>query len=188
MSEIIDDGTVATTTIDIAGIASSTTLTSCKSIPDANITVTQYEAQRESNNHHNRIIKKTTNFLNNYFEGLTSVNIDYDGKALSGAIGKYLVTASLQRTINGQKINECYTIDYWVEDVNECETGEHKCQSTTECVNTIGSYECKCALPNHFGVEGSGATVHGKNIKQGLCGGAKDTTRCCQSNCGTGTF
>jgi hypothetical protein len=159
---------------------------SCTPIPDANITVTQYEAQRESNNHHNRIIKKTTNFLNNYFEGLTSVNIDYDGKALSGVIGKYLVTASLQRIINDKKISECYTIDYWVEDVNECETGEHKCQSLTECVNTIGSYECKCPLPNYYGVEGSGSTVNARNVKAGRCGGEKDTTQCCQLNCGAG--
>jgi hypothetical protein len=157
----------------------------CTPIPDANITVTQFEAQRESNNHHNRIIKKTTNFLNNYFEGLTSVNIDYDGKALSGVIGKYLVTASLQRIINGVKINECYTIDYWVEDVNECETGDHKCQSSTECVNTIGSYECRCPS-DLFGVEGSGSTLTGRNVKYGLCGAEKDTSRCCKSSCGSG--
>lgn len=156
----------------------------CTLIPNATIKVTQYEAQRDSHSHHNQIIKKTTTYLNNHFTDIVSVNIDYDGKALSGIIGKYLVTAILERNINNNnEIRECYTIDYIVEDVNECETGDHKCHSSSHCVNTIGSYECECPI-GYFGIEGSGSVISQKSPKYGLCGGEKYTAKCCQSNCG----
>ena len=29
-------------------------------------------------------------------------------------------------------------------DIDECQTGAHQCPSDSRCVNTIGSYECKC--------------------------------------------
>lgn len=158
------------------------TVVSCTPIPDATIIVTQYEAEKESHSPHNRIIKKTTNFLNTHFADLTSVHIDYDGKALSGTIGKYLVTASLQRLVNEIETSECYTIDYVVEDVNECEINEHKCHSSSQCVNTVGTYECQC-LTNYFGVEGSGSSLNIR--KYGLCGGEKNSLNCCSSLCGS---
>ena len=43
-------------------------------------------------------------------------------------------------------------------DINECETGEHNCDSNAECNNTIGSFECFC----NEGYEGDGVNCIGK--------------------------
>ncbi|XP_066023509.1 uromodulin-like [Pocillopora verrucosa] len=37
-----------------------------------------------------------------------------------------------------------YTGEDCTEDVDECDLGEHKCDSNAECINTRGSYDCKC--------------------------------------------
>ena len=29
-------------------------------------------------------------------------------------------------------------------DMNECETGSHRCRGNAQCVNVIGSYRCTC--------------------------------------------
>ena len=29
-------------------------------------------------------------------------------------------------------------------DINECATGDHKCDEDAECTNTIGSFTCEC--------------------------------------------
>eukprot|EP00602_Paraphysomonas_sp_CaronLab_P007154 CAMPEP_0185032850 /NCGR_PEP_ID=MMETSP1103-20130426/21335_1 /TAXON_ID=36769 /ORGANISM="Paraphysomonas bandaiensis, Strain Caron Lab Isolate" /LENGTH=725 /DNA_ID=CAMNT_0027568907 /DNA_START=27 /DNA_END=2204 /DNA_ORIENTATION=+ len=169
----------------------------CAPIPDpksptgyAKIAVTQHEAVSEAKNHHNMIIKMATKFLNSHFQDITSVHIEYDGKALSGQIGKYLVTAFLQRKIGGRETSECHTIDYWVEDVDECAIGTHSCHSSAQCVNTIGSYECACVNEGFYAVEGSGngasstAALYRRASSTGMCGGHKDTTRCCRTSCG----
>ncbi|XP_066022474.1 uromodulin-like [Pocillopora verrucosa] len=37
-----------------------------------------------------------------------------------------------------------YTGEDCTEDVDECNLGENKCDSNAECINTRGSYDCKC--------------------------------------------
>nr|XP_058973649.1 neurogenic locus notch homolog protein 2-like [Pocillopora verrucosa] len=37
-----------------------------------------------------------------------------------------------------------YTGEDCTKDVDECDLGEHKCDSNAECINTRGSYDCKC--------------------------------------------
>lgn len=176
----------------MAHVSGDATVEQCEPIPDKNsptgfarIAVTQYEAQKESHNNHNKIIKMATRFLNEHISDISSVNIEYDGKALSGKIGNYLVTAFVQRSVDDTEVSECHTIDYLVEDVNECELNTHHCGESTLCVNTIGSYECACP-DGYNGVEGSGGS--GSWEYSGLCGGNKDTSECCPLLCARGKY
>ena len=36
-------------------------------------------------------------------------------------------------------------------DVNECRENNHTCDKNAMCINTPGSYKCKCIEPNFFG-------------------------------------
>jgi hypothetical protein len=134
----------------------------CVPIPDptdpsgtARITVTQFEAAKDANAHHNLLLKMVTKYFNTHFTDVIRVNIEYEGEALSGKIGKYEVIAYLSRRQDGTGgvVHECRTIDYVIEDVNECLLGMDKCHDTTVCVNTIGSYECRCKQGDAYGVE-----------------------------------
>ena len=44
-------------------------------------------------------------------------------------------------------------------DINECRLRKTKCSSNAQCINTQGSYSCKC----HDGYEGDGETCYDKN-------------------------
>ena len=44
-------------------------------------------------------------------------------------------------------------------DINECLLEKTKCSSNAQCINTQGSYSCKC----HDGYEGDGETCYDKN-------------------------
>ena len=132
----------------------------CVPIPDkadpsrtARIVVTQFEAAKDAHTHHNRILKMVTQYFNAHFTDIVRVNIEYEGEALSGKIGQYEIITHFSRNVASGVVNECRTIEYWVEDINECDLGIHKCHTSTRCVNTIGSYECECAYSDFFGVE-----------------------------------
>lgn len=132
----------------------------CSPIPDAvdsekraRIAVTQTEAAKDAHAHHNRILKMVTKYFNSHFTNIVRVNIEYEGEALSGKIGTYEIKTYFSREVENKLQNECRTIEYWVEDINECELNIHKCHETTFCVNTIGSYECKCIQSDYFGIE-----------------------------------
>ena len=45
----------------------------------------------------------------------------------------------------------------WFSDINECETGAHRCQADATCNNTIGWYNCTC----NPGFDGSGTNCTG---------------------------
>lgn len=173
----------------------SSTEAVCVPIPDlkdptqtARITVTQFEAAKDAHTHHNRILKMVTQYFNAHFNNIVRVNIEYEGEALSGKIGKYEITTHFSRNAGASVINECRTIEYWVEDINECVEGTHKCHGSTICVNTVGSYECQCRYSDYYGVENSGSvssvpTFMGKRQEPGFCGRMKDTTECCATAC-----
>ena len=46
---------------------------------------------------------------------------------------------------------------YSIADVNECRLGQFKCHSKAKCVNTRGSYLCRCRP----GYKGNGKTCSG---------------------------
>ena len=43
-------------------------------------------------------------------------------------------------------------------DLEECTTNTHNCDVNADCVNTVGSYSCKCRA----GYTGDGQTCNGK--------------------------
>ena len=45
-----------------------------------------------------------------------------------------------------------------VADLDECNTHTHNCDVNADCVNTVGSYSCKCRAGN----TGDGQTCSGK--------------------------
>ena len=42
------------------------------------------------------------------------------------------------------------TFDLFLIDKDECQSGEFECDMNAECINTIGSYDCRC-VPPYFG-------------------------------------
>ena len=48
-----------------------------------------------------------------------------------------------------------------ISDIDECATGEHRCDLKAVCKNTPGSYTCSCASPYH----GDGFTCQGIQIR-----------------------
>jgi hypothetical protein len=52
------------------------------------------------------------------------------------------------------------TVNFEKLDIDECIVGQNECQKNTECVNTIGSYKCKC----REGFSGNGLFCQGKQI------------------------
>lgn len=167
----------------------------CVPIPDlqdpsrtARIAVTQFEAAKDAHAHHNRILKMVTQYFNAHFNNIVRVNIEYEGEALSGRIGQYEIITHFSRNIGADLVHECRTIEYWVEDINECTENLHKCHDSTVCFNTIGSYECQCKYSDYFGVENSGSvssvpSFMGKRHEPGRCGRMKDTADCCAAAC-----
>ena len=43
-------------------------------------------------------------------------------------------------------------------DLDECTTQTHNCDANADCINTVGSYSCKC----NAGYTGDGRTCSGK--------------------------
>ena len=37
-------------------------------------------------------------------------------------------------------------------DINECETGDHECDLNADCINTEGSYTCKCSQGKRWNI------------------------------------
>lgn len=47
-------------------------------------------------------------------------------------------------------------------DINECVSNTHKCSHHAECINTLGSYKCKCKQ----GFRGTGFDCSGERLNQ----------------------
>ena len=45
-----------------------------------------------------------------------------------------------------------------VADLDECNTQKHNCDDNADCLNTVGSYNCKCRA----GYTGDGQTCNGR--------------------------
>lgn len=52
-------------------------------------------------------------------------------------------------------------IQYLFSDINECATKQHNCSNAAECINTEGSFDCKCLN----GYTGSGFSCAGRSNK-----------------------
>lgn len=57
------------------------------------------------------------------------------------------------------------TFSYHLTDMDECHSKDAKCDVNSECINTLGSYECKC-LPGYIG---NGSECKRKCSKQLTC-------------------
>lgn len=58
-------------------------------------------------------------------------------------------------------------------ELDECRTGQHACHEYAECINTMGSYHCRCK----DGYEGDGFDCKRKYYRYVLNGGIKYTCK-----------
>ena len=106
--------------------------------------------------------------LSDDFSSMTRVDLAYRGGDIRGVVGRHEVKVNVTT-----ETVECVRIIFDVDDIDECTTGspaQHKCHGSSVCVNTMGSYECKCP---------DGAWAAMGNV----CWGHSDTAECCERQC-----
>ena len=110
--------------------------------------------------------------INQVLPGVVDVEVEWHGGDLHGTVGEHIVRARVTRlaseaaassqpsdSIKQQQITtdeggrsvvtQCFEVPFTITDTNECMLPEshpmrHKCHSTAQCINTVGSYECLC--------------------------------------------
>ena len=167
------------------------------------IVVNQHEVQLAGHQH------KLHNLVTEYLEkvkGNASVSrIEYGGDGHN--VGNYTIAAYLESVEGTFSTTFCVIIDYIIEEVDECSSGNHRCHVTAKCSKTSHNYECTCdSLNGYFGTHGSGG-IYAKGFdghelpmhnsanelgfknnfmgqwEGGFCGGESTTQQCCGRLC-----
>ena len=94
--------------------------------------------------------------------------MEWTGADLHGRVGEHIVECTVTRLASavaskelsvsvdsdGREVtSQCFHVPFTILDTNECTLPnnhpmQHQCQSSSLCVNTIGSYECVCPRTN----------------------------------------
>ncbi|CAM9381123.1 unnamed protein product [Chrysoparadoxa australica] len=106
--------------------------------------------------------------VNHQFDNVLGVKVVYAGDAIHAHVGKYEVTADVERLVGEDREKICVVIPFEISDSDECSLPEghpmhHNCDPSATCINTEGSYMCECAE----GLVGSGKKcTKGDNSEQ----------------------
>jgi hypothetical protein len=120
------------------------------------------------------VLKAVTSIINQQLTDVVMVKLVYAGDAVHRVVGHHEVTTTVQRLVNGEREESCIQVTFEILDVDECNVPSthpwhHRCDPSTRCVNTVGSYECECQN-GETAIPGSGS---------GECGGSVSTAECC---------
>jgi hypothetical protein len=113
--------------------------------------------------------------LNRDLGRIVEVKVHYTGADLHNVVGTHIVTADVYRKdAQGNETKECFEVPFAIDDVDECNLDRghsmrHKCDDSSVCRNTEGSYECEC--------EDEG--VGGLSLKSSTCPLSQSTEGCC---------
>jgi len=136
-------------------------------------------SQEDSPKDISAVIAIMTNKVNRELTRVTKIEVRQDDQSQSfplGMVGEHLMIATVRRIDEYHQEEElCFHVKFEITDVDECKLPvshpmASRCHYTVECVNTQGSYECRCPLGAH-GLSGTGAGM-------GQCDGAVDTACC----------
>ena len=103
--------------------------------------------------------------INQVLEGVVDVEVEWKGADLQGLVGEHIVQCKVKRLASSLQekdvsasftdeegrrvVSQCFHVPFSILDTNECTLPEghamrHRCDASTLCINTIGSYECQC--------------------------------------------
>jgi len=125
------------------------------------------------------VVAIMTNKVNRELTRVSKIEVRQEDPTQSfplGNVGEHLMIATVKRlTDNNVEEELCFHVRFLITDVNECTVpASHpmasRCHSSVECVNTQGSYECRCPAGS-FGLPDAGASM-------GQCTRALDTSCC----------
>ena len=144
----------------------------------------QYE-QSSSPQDISSVLRVVVEKVNRELEGVIDVDVEWTGSELHRKVGKYGIKTRVTRMDdsfanidekNDSKgvITECFTIPFIIEDTDECSLPvghamRHGCHESSTCVNTDGSYECRC----------DGEGLWGRSLKDSSCALSPSTADCC---------
>jgi len=119
------------------------------------------------------------------------VMLDYNPQ-VKKEVGPYAMRTSVTTVKDGKMADKCYEIIITVKDTDECTySGRnpewmHKCDASTTCVNTQGSYYCACK-EGEFAIEGSGGKCTNEVDSVGCCGphdkACRESFKCHSDKC-----